>query len=121
MYTKSKAQFQEELKSEKRFSLFSFYTQWAVYCIFFVFKLELNLFIIIPAILFSLFRLFAILQKNLSPRIYLWNHLSSLFLLFFFYSFFYLHFKRRYQFYFKLAIILYSTFLYHYPRVHACA
>ena len=88
MYTKSKAQFQEELKSEKRFSLFSFYTQWAVYCIFFVFKLELNLFIIIPAILFSLFRLFAILQKNLSPRIYLWNHLSSLFLLFFFTAFF---------------------------------
>ena len=84
MHNISKAQIQEELESEKRFSLFSFYTQWAVYCIFFIFKLELNVFIIISGILFFIFRLLAILPKNLNPRIYLLNHLSSISILFFF-------------------------------------
>lgn len=79
---------QEELKSERRFSLFSFYTQWSVFCIFFVFKVELNLFLIVSGILFAAFRLIAALQKNPDKKIYVFNHLSGITLILFFTFFF---------------------------------
>lgn len=88
MQVQSKTQIQEELKSEKRFSLFSFYTQWSVYCILFLFNYDLNLFIIIFGTLFSLFRFISISQKNLNAQIFIWNHLSSISLLAFFTAFF---------------------------------
>ncbi len=84
MSNKSITQLQEELESEKRYSLFSFYTQWSVYCIFFVFKLEFNFFIILFGVLFSFFRLLATIQKKPNSKIYLLNHLASFSLLFFF-------------------------------------
>lgn len=88
MSSKSTIQLQEELESEKRFSLFSFYTQWSVYNIFLIFKIDLNFFIIVSGILFSFFRLLATLQKKPNKKITLINHLASFSLLCFFTSIF---------------------------------
>ena len=88
MSSKSTIQLQEELESEKRFSLFSFYTQWSVYSIFLIFKIDLNFFIIVSGILFSFFRLLATLQKKPNKKITLINHLASFSLLCFFTSIF---------------------------------
>ena len=84
MQSNSPIQIQEELESEKRFSLFSFYTQWSVYSVFFVFPIELNPIIFITGFLFSFFRLFAILQKKPKKQIYILNHLANFFLVCFF-------------------------------------
>ena len=74
MSSKSTIQLQEELESEKRFSLFSFYTQWSVYSIFLIFRLDFNL--------------LATLQKKPNKKITLLNHLASFSLICFFTSIF---------------------------------
>ncbi|HNC01496.1 MAG TPA: PP2C family protein-serine/threonine phosphatase, partial [Leptospiraceae bacterium] len=89
MVSQSPIRTQEELESERRFSLFSFYTQWAVFCLFLIYKFDLNIFVILSSLSFTAFRFLAILpsQKN-SKRIYLLNHLASLSLICFFTFFF---------------------------------